>query len=212
MGFFTRTKSVFKKSEASEALFQLMNRCNKFRLIPEKNVEPLSRALIERVWESAPDIYDGKFGQRPHKYAVVASALYSVIETGQEDGTNQQLIELMCLCLSSLLDELTENGILYPFTDLDKAFISKIKHSFEQYIATMDSAISKEYNSWGEWYIAFVDKCCELNPQISTDENGKSIIDFIDHQPLRRAFNDGVSPESVACAFAPEFDIRTFGR
>lgn len=212
MGFFSRTKSVYKKSEASEALFQLINKCNRFRLISEKQMEPLSRALIERVWESAPDIYDGKFGQRPHKYTVVVRALFSVIETEVEDGTDPQLVELLSLCLGTLFDELSENGILYPFNDLDKAIIAKTKDLFEKHIILKDQVPYREFLSWDEWYIAFVDTCSELNQNIVIDEHGNSIIDFLDHEPLRRAFNDGISPESVACEFAPSFNIQTFGR
>jgi hypothetical protein len=52
----------------------------------------------------------------------------------------------------------------------------------------------------------------EIDPKLEVDEHNKSLLDFMEHEPLKRAFRDGIEPESLARDFARQFDISTFGR
>lgn len=71
---------------------------------------------------------------------------------------------------------------------------------------------SSAYSTFEDWLAEFKRICASLNPQLKMNESGRSFIDFVEHEPLRRAFRDGVSPMFVAHEFANSFDINTFGR
>jgi hypothetical protein len=47
---------------------------------------------------------------------------------------------------------------------------------------------------------------------LKPDEDGASIIDFMEKEPLHRAHQDGVDPFTLAEQFAPTFHPDTFGR
>lgn len=66
--------------------------------------------------------------------------------------------------------------------------------------------------TWDEWYKAFKIAAAAANPQLRPNSDGRSALDWMDHAPLRRAFQDGVDPKTLGQAFASQFDINTFGR
>ena len=68
------------------------------------------------------------------------------------------------------------------------------------------------FPTFEDWISEFKHHCGKYNPGLKVDDNGESLVDFVDHAPLKRAFHDRVSPEEVAKAFAPQFDPSTFGR
>jgi hypothetical protein len=61
-------------------------------------------------------VYDGKFGQRPHKLAVAASALSNGIALFEDRSSNRNAI---VLSLGNILSEIETNGRLYPLNSLD---------------------------------------------------------------------------------------------
>ncbi|MFC5354514.1 hypothetical protein [Azospirillum himalayense] len=67
------------------------------------------------------------------------------------------------------------------------------------------------YSTFDSWLSAFKVACGRYNSALAPSENGQSLIDFMEHEPLERAFHDKVYPDVVAKAFAPQFDPRTFG-
>lgn len=71
--------------------------------------------------------------------------------------------------------------------------------------------VKNDYGSFEDWIKRFKKTCAYINPQLSIDEGGGSLIDFMDHEPLKRAYEDGVSPDIVAEQFARSFDIKEFG-
>ena len=66
------------------------------------------------------------------------------------------------------------------------------------------------YDSWESWYVAFKDRAGECNEKLSVGENGKSFIDFLDHEPLRRAYAANENPLGLAEAFAAQFDMSSY--
>jgi hypothetical protein len=69
-----------------------------------------------------------------------------------------------------------------------------------------------QYSTWEDWFQAFKLAAGKENPQLGPNEDGNSLIDFMEHEPLKRAYTDGVDPKSLARDFAAQFDITTFGR
>jgi hypothetical protein len=75
--------------------------------------------------------------------------------------------------------------------------------------ATLDSEWC--YASFEEWFNAYKAACASGNPQLGLSENGQSLIDFMDDEPLQRAYRDRVSPLELGKSFARHFNIKTFG-
>jgi len=119
MGLFSGIKSRYKKSEAAVVVQNLLEHqagAGLLTLDPAK----LANKLVAIVWDAKPDIFNGKFGQRPHKIAVAASALANGIYLFEEDNPNRNAL---VFSLSNILKDLETNGGLYPFNSLDQQLI-----------------------------------------------------------------------------------------
>ncbi len=218
MGLFSGIKSTYKKSEAAVVVQNLLEHqanVGLFDLDPAK----LANKLVEIVWDSKPDVFDGKFGQRPHKITVAASALANGIELFDGGDLNRNAL---VLSLGNILSELETNGRLYPLNSLDHQLIeasmsifAEIAQEFSEspLAGEIDEFMSEsEYSTWEDWFQAFKVAAGKENPQLEPSEDGNSLIDFMEHEPLKRAYKDGVDPKSLARDFAAQFDITTFGR
>lgn len=115
MGLFSGIKNTYKKSEAAvvvQNLLELQANVGLFDLDPAK----FANKLVGIAWDSKPDVFNGKFGQRPHKMTVAASALANGIELFDDDDLNRNAL---VLSLGNIVSELATNGRLYPFNSLD---------------------------------------------------------------------------------------------
>lgn len=218
MGLFSGIKSTYKKSEAAVVVQNLLEHqanVGLFDLDPAK----LANKLVEIVWDTKPDVFDGKFGQRPHKITVAASALANGIELFDEGDLNRNAL---VLSLGNILSELETNGRLYPLNSLDHQLLevsmsifAEIAQEFSEspLAGEIDEIMSEsEYSSWEDWFQAFKEAAGQENSQLEINEDGNSFIDFMEHEPLKRAYRDGVDPKSLAKDFAAQFDITTFGQ
>lgn len=68
------------------------------------------------------------------------------------------------------------------------------------------------YNTYDAWLLVYKEACGNINSNLQTEVEDSSLIDFMDQEPLRRAYRDGVDPKMLGAAFAQQFDINTFGR
>ena len=66
--------------------------------------------------------------------------------------------------------------------------------------------------SFNSWLTEFKLGCQEVNPGLSIDENGKSLVDFMDQTPLQRAHKDGVEAKELGREFGATFDPEKFGK
>lgn len=218
MGLFSGIKSTYKKSEAAVVVQNLLEHQAKVGLL-DLDPAKLANKLVEVVWDSKPDVFDGKFGQRPHKITVAASALANGIELFEDGDLNRNAL---VLSLGNILSELETNGRLYPFNSLDhqlldasmSIFAEIAKEFSESPIADEIDEImaSSEHSTREEWYRVFKIEAGKENPQLEANEEGNSLIDFMEHEPLKRAFRDGGDPKSLAKDFAAQFDIASFGQ
>jgi hypothetical protein len=217
MGFFNDAKSVYKKSEAAVVVQNLLEHQAKIGLL-DVNAQQLANRLVTLVWEQKPDIFDGKFGQRPHKISVAAAALANGLDQFAKGDTNRSAL---VLSLGTVLSEIETNGRLYSLTGVDQTLIEAAAMIFSDAVKETESRDSQRqpqasrtrtsYASFESWYAEFKTIAGKTNPQLAQSD-GKSLLDFMDHEPLRRAYRDGVSPATVAVPFAKSFDIRSFGR
>jgi hypothetical protein len=217
MDLFSGIKSTFKKSEAAVVVQNLLEHqvnSGLFDLDPPK----AANKFIELVWNTKPDLFSGKFGQRPHKISVAAAALAHATQLFDRDDVNCNAI---VIALGNVLSEIDVNGRLYPLNALDEQLIDEAMFTFTKITQEFEnSPLSKEVDEimnystdllWEEWLKEFKNESGLINPQLKVDENGGSIVDFIEHEPLQRAHKDGVNPKVLAAEFASQFDISTFG-
>lgn len=218
MGIFGSIKSNWEKSKAAVIVQNLLEHQASTGFY-DFNPAKYANELVGAAWDSRPDVFNGKFGQRPHKITVAAFALaYALDRTGIENHNSSAL----GLALGNILSELETNGRLYPLNSLDHQLLEEAAAVFtgvtEEVAASpivqeMESYIGPStYDSWDDWYLAFKEAAAVHNPQLKTDETGASLVDFMEHEPLKRAFRDGVGPRSLAKGFAEKFDVTTFGQ
>lgn len=128
MGIFSGIKSTFKKSEAAvviQSLFEIQERVGIFQYNPAK----IANNLIAHVWEQTPDIFDGKFGERPHKLAVAAVALGN----GFDMYINDSSLRASCLiALGEILKTVNLNGTLFPFNNVDHHLFNSAMQMFNE--------------------------------------------------------------------------------
>ncbi len=217
MGIFSGIKNTYKKSEAAvvvQCLLEHQVHTGLFNFDAAK----LATKLVGLVWDYKPDVFNGNFGQRPHKITVAAFALGNGIELFDESDINRNAL---ILSLGNILSEIETNGGLYPLNSLDHELLAvsvsvfvKISNDITE---TMTADIKKEplplseYPSWQDWFHTFKEEAGKENSQLKSIDN-KCIIDFMEHEPLKRAYKDGVDPKSLARDFAAKFDISSFGR
>ena len=68
------------------------------------------------------------------------------------------------------------------------------------------------YSCFEDWYAVFKRAAGQANSQLSVDADGGSMLDFMDHTPLKRAFRDKVEPKSLGIDFAKQYDFSSFGK
>lgn len=215
MGIFSSIKSTFKKSEAAALTQKLLEQQVRNGLL-DLDPATLSNKLVEQIWITKPDIFNGKFGQRPHKISVAASALAKGTEFLDEDDTNRNAI---MLALGMLIQECEVNGRLYPLNSLDFALLEQASNTFSEYTSILPKIDLFEpeeaeyvYETWDEWFHAFKVEAAKCNPQLKINDNGSSLIDFMDNEPLERGFKAGADPKELGQRFASQFDILSFGQ
>jgi hypothetical protein len=217
MGIFGSIKSNWEKSKAAVIVQNLLEHqasVGFYDLNPAKH----ANELVGAVWDSKPDVFNGKLGQRPHKITVAASALAHGID---RIGFNDPSSSALGLSLGNILSELETNGRLYPLNSIDHQLLEEATATFmslseevasSELVREMEPYVNgQEYTSWDEWYLAFKQEAGAQNPQLKTNKEGKSLVDFMEDEPLKRAFQDGKDPLELAREFADQFDVRTFG-
>lgn len=216
MGFFKGVKDNFKKSEAAvvvEKLLEQQAKMGMFDLAPGKT----ANQLVEAFWTSARQILDGNRGQRPHKITFAAGALADAIEKLEQRNPNRAVF---LMCLGTVLEELEANGTLYPLSNLDhhlvdaatQVFIAASQNLAESPLGQeIDALLGQPQVPWEEWYQAYKEEAGRVNSSLEVGDDGLSLVDIMDDEPLRRAHKDGVDPVSLARRFADQFDILNFG-
>jgi hypothetical protein len=99
---------------------------------------------------------------------------------------------------------------LIPMSNFGSQFpplIEKLRAAHEVSVTQSNS----KYPAFDSWFTTYKAECARINSALAPNENGTSLIDFMQDEPLRRAHRDGIDPKDLAAKFAPSFDITTFG-
>ncbi|EMP54245.1 hypothetical protein MSNKSG1_16741 [Marinobacter santoriniensis NKSG1] len=121
MGIFRSLKSTIEKSKAAVVVQNLLEHQMHMGFL---DVRPaaLANQLVAEAWDARPDIFNGKFGQRPHKITVAACALAQGIDY-LEPGS--MVRSALGIALGNILAELDTNGRLYPLNSLDHQLLEE---------------------------------------------------------------------------------------
>jgi len=224
---FKGIKDNFKKAEAAVVVENLLQiQIESGFLDMTLSVKDLANKMVQQAWDLKPDLLGGRFGTRPHKLSVaIFTVSVAIISTGNSKSESSLELQNACLIMfSNLINELDVNGRLYKLTETDDVIVelavkavapimdeinsSPANQGFDSIRQQLDEA---EY-TWDEWYQAFVHNACSVEgSDMVKDENGLSLIDMMDHEPLKRAHNDGICPVRHGITFAQQFDITKFG-
>ena len=119
MGLFSGIKDNIKKSEAAVCVQNLLEQQKSIGYFSGDPART-ANALVQAAWDERPDIFSGKFGQRPHKIAVTAIALCRALSLTQESDPNRLAL---LACLGTALSEAHTNAGFYPFNNLDMTLL-----------------------------------------------------------------------------------------
>ena len=212
---FKGIKNNWKKSEAAVIIQNLLTMQASSGLF-DRDPAASANKIVGDFWDKSEKLLDGRFGQRPHKLSLASAALADVMTMqGQEKYLNNYSI-----CLGNILSEISVNGALYPLNSLDQKLLEESAGVLDRYSeAIMNSPLGKEIEqmigtdllTWEQWYDQYKAAAAAANSGLSINEKGMSLIDFMDDEPTRRAYADGVDPTALGRIFGEQFDITTFG-
>jgi len=92
--------------------------------------------MVAAAWAKEPSLYDGRFGQRPHKVSLAASAFAGPLNKLPHDSP---VAQAFTVCLGMLLGEIERNGLKYPLTDLDKMLLEAASDAFMRVVREGDA-------------------------------------------------------------------------
>lgn len=140
---FSYIFNFYKKKEAESLVIGLLK-------VPARSVfisinpETLANQLVSIAWEQKPDIFNGRFGQRPHRISAAAAALSYGLIHFPSDSEEQPAI---AIALANLLSDMSLNANLYPFNSMD---VSLLSAALDQYILMYNDFIKKNPELPGE--------------------------------------------------------------
>lgn len=142
MGFFSGVKSTWRKSEAAVVIQNLLEHQHKVGMF-DPDPGRTANALIQAIWDSSPETFDGRRGVRPHKATIAAAALLVPIRAAvEEDAVNPNVL-VMAVCLAQILTEIEQKGHLYDLNNLDDFILSSVMGEFEALQPRLESEVSE---------------------------------------------------------------------
>lgn len=233
MRLFGGIISTFKKSEAAIVVQNLLSHQAKIGLFAKDPAE-IATILISNVWNAKPDIFNGKFGKRPHKLSTAAAALSREIAGMDFDHPDFASFQI---CLGNILREYDTNGGLYSLSNIDHSLLKvaletliskseqlesdnssflnemrgggllKEKNIPSQGIVYMET---QKYLTFEDWLTAYNQAAMDVNESLEPND-GLSLLDLLDNKPLVQAYDDLVDPIFLGEHFGKNFNPLDIG-
>ena len=129
MGLFDRFKNAGAQAAAAVVIQNLLTNYKQINPLFDADISASGNLFVQDVWDLKPDIYEGKFGQRPHKLAIVASALACALTRIPRSSKNRNG---PLWALTQVLEEYEVNGRLYPYSSMDHQLFEEAKQVLEE--------------------------------------------------------------------------------
>ncbi|MGY4749291.1 hypothetical protein ACVNHC_05455 [Pannonibacter sp. Q-1] len=204
MGIFKSIKDNYKKSEAAVVVQNLLEEASRAFMF-EGDAAKTANTLVAQAWEEFAVLLDGRNGFRPYKMSIAAISLARGISLHDADKMLSNS-HAFAFCLGKILSEVDQNGGRYPLTALDMALLEKASDRFAEFAeSTMKSEaglevaelLDEQVLTWDEWFKTYKAEVAKAIPSFQT-EDGLSVIDLLDVEPLQRAHRDRVNPRRLA--------------
>ncbi|MHA7809678.1 MAG: hypothetical protein ACX933_07735 [Marinobacter adhaerens] len=136
MGILNGLRNTVEKSKAAVVVQNILGEHPaEMRMMGGiKNHKTLATNLVENVWDQQPDVFSGKFGQRPHKITVAATAFGHELDriVNYQPSYHKGYFLVLNMSLGMILEELEKNGRLYPLNSLDKEILGVTINLYEE--------------------------------------------------------------------------------
>ncbi|MHC9013829.1 hypothetical protein [Stenotrophomonas maltophilia] len=126
MGLFSGIKDNLKKSEAAVCVQNLLEQQQKIGYF-SGNPANYANSIVQAAWDERPHVFNGKFGQRPHKISVTAIVLSRALSLSSEGDPNRFAL---LACLGTAVAEAHTNAGFYPFNNLDMTLLESAGEVF----------------------------------------------------------------------------------
>lgn len=136
MGFLSGVKNTAAKASAAVVVQNILGEqpAKLHEMAGLKNHKLLATRLVDDVWDQQPDVFGGKFGSRPHKITIAASAFAHALDMLSEAETEGEgrLYLLVNEGLKEMMPEISDNRGNYALTELDHSLLDESIRIFEQ--------------------------------------------------------------------------------
>ena len=150
MGLFTEIGNIWAKSNSAIIVENYLRQHEPS--LPPEDSKAMASICVNKSWEIYPDVFDGKYGQRPHKIVIALVGMTQVINSTER---NHQSFQLMLLSTVNLYRDILANSELLPLKNIDYKMIETITPIIEDEIAdweeknkslinTMDRILKKD--------------------------------------------------------------------
>ncbi len=126
MGFFTDISSNRRKSEAAVIVAKLLKSFADAGLFDHSPVA-IARKLVNQAWQARPEVFIGRFRQRPHPVIVAASALVSGIDLFADDDPTRTVL---FAALGQTLSDAQRHGKTYRLGYADQKLFDEAMQVF----------------------------------------------------------------------------------
>jgi hypothetical protein len=121
MGIFSLFGTIALRTKANVGLKEMFKMCaSNFndRELVWREIEPeLIKIIVDLAWKAHPDVFNGKFGQRPSHMTVILVGTTLFLGAAKKEDNPTYLPIL--LCASAIHNDLLQNQYREPYKNID---------------------------------------------------------------------------------------------
>lgn len=112
----------YKKSDAAVAVQKLLEHQAQLGWL-DADPAQAAREYVQNAWDDKPQVFSGKFGQRPHKIAVAVYSLALASKSLNEQNNSD--FSYTMIALGNAVSDIEASGSFYPLSNLDYSLIKE---------------------------------------------------------------------------------------
>lgn len=141
MGFLSNAKNQFTINEASVVIKDSIKRQSQFG-IDLANPLGVSKAIVNRLWSSSPEVFDGSVNARPGHVSLAAAALAHTLNTVELKENYQTAF---ALCLAQILNGIQQGQYRCKLNHVDEALIDRASGILNEVSEETDAEAPESY-------------------------------------------------------------------